>query len=325
MKKSTIDFGYLFSISGNHKTHFDQAYKESRLFLLSNKKLYNKLSKLFDTCYSIFPEIPPSDFESLMKIGYFPFYEANIEIEYAVFLALGGIYKIALEKLRSFLELNIVGIYFLSLDSLEEIGPDWLKGITGTPFFKKTINKIFQNKNFIKADSEFSFKQELISSYWQLCDFVHTKGQESGHMELSHANFPRFAPVTLKKFINIYAKVTENVAIALALQMPIILQPLPIFNKFGFNPPASGFLESYQVEQIKDLIDKDKLTLLEEISCKDQYVQGVKKQIESMPDLTDVQLENQWEKEKNMLEQYGIKLLHHNKKRLNRNIYQKPH
>jgi len=285
----------------------EKAYGETLRHLDQHPGLRKNLSSLWFTCYHVLDAAAPSDLDTLTKIGFLPFSEATNEMIYAVNFALMGVYKTAFEKLRSFFELHLVGLYFADPSVAREGARKWVLGRASTPFMRTILKALFERPYFLRAERAFSFREDLATAYSELCDYVHTRGLPRSHGKLSGCNLPRFSAETLGAFVEALGRTAECVAIALALQFPVILQPLPISDKFGLNPPSSGFLEEGQVRLLEELIAPEKLSVLRDISAKDPRVQKIAEAIRGRPDLTPEELDQQiLEWNKRLIETSGL-------------------
>jgi len=272
--------------------HMTKAWDESAQYLARQPDLRERLSALWFTCYHVLDHTHPSDMETLAKIGFVPFAEATHEMIYAVNFALMGVYKTAFERLRSFLELYLVGVYYVDPTVPKEDARKWVVGHAATPFMSKVRKALLARPNFLTADRAFSFSEDLATTYGELCDYVHTRGHPRTHVALG-GNLPNFSASSLEAFVTAFARTAECVAVALALQFPVILQPVPMSAKFGFGGPISGFLEERQVRMLEGLIADGKLAVLQRISADAPQVQGIVRAIRELPDLTREELDKQ--------------------------------
>lgn len=287
-------------------SNISNTVEESLSYFKKRPKLAEKLDAVFFFGYQVLLDAIPSDWDSLKKIGYFPFGEASDEINYAVSFSLAGLYKTSFWSLRNFLELCLTGIYFLSLEKEGE-GVNWLKSKRKTPSHNQIIELVFKEPYFEAADKKFDYKSLMKKTYDDLCKYIHTRGEKFGYKELNRSNLPRFNAETLENFVIKANDVSEVIAIALVLKYPILLISLPIFDKFGLNPPMSGFLDYEGVEAIERIIDSEKLKLLKEITYNDDNSKSIIEWIESLPDISKEELEKQIEWHKQFLEEMKSK------------------
>jgi len=73
------------------------------------------------------------------------------------------------------------------------------------------------------------------------------------------------------------------------------MKALPLSEKFGLNPLAGGFLEYYQIRNIKATLNEEELKFLEYISDNTHEVKKIVEEIESLPDLSEEELQKQFE------------------------------
>ena len=238
-------------------------------------------------------ECPPAELDALRKVGYFPFAEASAEIDYAIMMSLVGAYKLGYHALRSFLELTIVGIYYVSDASTEDDATGWLSGELVTPFMSVVRRKLLKLPAFAAAEANVKFDELLNDVYSRISDRTHTRGTPHAHAALSKSNRPRFVEATMRKFVADAREVCQVAAVALAIQRPILLISLPLWERFGLNPPMSGYLEAMESENLRSFIEPKRLLWLEEYASADENVRLVIDWIESRPDLTPEEIELQ--------------------------------
>src|SRR5208283_602371 len=178
---------------------FQEAFAETDKLIASNLALSEDFKNIHFFAHLVLPECFPSDFDSLKKIWLFPIVEAGLELEYAMFFAKAGIYKIAYMSLRNFMELSLVCFHFLLM--AKGSGNEWVKGQIATPFKKEILNVLFDNDNFRHFDQHIQIKESINRNYSALSDICHTRGQPCSHMTLSRANFPQCIEESLRAFI----------------------------------------------------------------------------------------------------------------------------
>jgi len=269
------------------------SYDGSIKFLEAHKEHSDRWCLLSLVAHQALEEAAPSTFEALEKIGHFPFVEARMDFELACNYALHGLYKTVYHHLRSFFELYLVGIYFLSNETKNRDAHDWLEGQSNTPRMQRIIDGLFRENNFNLASQEFNFKEQLNKLYWKLCDVVHTKGRIKGHMALSHSSQAQFIPDSLVEYIDVLHECIESVSIAFILRSPVLLIGLPLFQKFGLNPPASGFLEQDGVDLLRSVIAPERLKVLDAVAADDDFARDAKEWVMERPDVTTEEIEAQ--------------------------------
>jgi hypothetical protein len=269
--------------------HFNEAHEESGKNI--EKSYKETIEKLFWFSEDVFSECHPSDFENVFKASSFPANEAPEELKYSIFLAKGGLYKHAYIALRNFLELSLVCFYFLILEKYE--GKKWLRGEENTPFKRRILRVLFNNKKFIEIDKIVNLKEKIDDNYNYLSNFCHTKGRPFSHQDLNRANYPNFIDSSFKQYIEKVLDICDIVITCFVSINPIILFPLPIEQKFGLNGPMSGFLEENQVEVLFFLLKEESQRHLFDIYENSDEITSIIQGINSMPDLSDKELHEQ--------------------------------
>jgi hypothetical protein len=277
----------------NFPTQQSRAYKETIEFVESNSEIAKRLSNSMLVGYQILFETPPSDLESVLKVGFHPFSEATTDICYAVFHAVSGSYKSAYHHLRSFFELYLIGNFFLSPNSPRGEALEWLVGEKDTPFMSRLLDRLFKEPNFAAADRLFGFKKEISKVYGRLSSIVHNKGIPVAHQALNLSNYPRFNINAFKGFLDELHDAIGIEAAAMALRSPIILYGLPMMQKFGLNPPLCGFLEEWESTLLREFIRPDWLPFLDEIAVNDVRAQAEREFVLSRDDISSEEYEQQ--------------------------------
>lgn len=276
------------------------ATEESSTFIANRPALAATLQDLTLFGNQVILESVPSDFDSLGKIGYFPFTEASTEFSYSLNLALGGAYKPAYLCLRSYLELALVGLHFLALPAADHSGLRWLRSKDPTPFRGAIVKALRGDKRFTTAAQRLGFFERLDELYGCLSNQTHTRGEKHGHIATSKGNFPRFVQEALEKYVTQLWKVSALIATGFAILRPVVLVPLPLDEKFGLNGPLSGFLQDFEVEVVRSFLPQEHVEWLEARSAVDEEAVSAKAWVESLSDLThedwdrQVRRQQQW-------------------------------
>lgn len=288
MSESFIELVYKEFING-----FTTQSEQSFAHLRKNVELTNQLENIRHFGSAVFLDGIPSSFDTLRKVGFFPFTEAGMDLEFAIANALCGAYKSAYFNLRSFLELGFIGLYFISSSATEAEGKEWVAGVSFTPFFNRSLKCLLQLPEYTAAESSIKYSQLLRDTYNSLSDRTHTRGTSHSHIKLNQSNRPQFIEKSFFEFIEMAERCCEALAVTLAIQHPIVLIPLPMDEKFGLNPPLFGFLQEHDVDCLKSFIAPHNLRWLEDFAKNDLNTQGLREWVESQPKLT----EEQWQKQ----------------------------
>ena len=84
------------------------------------------------------------------------------------------------------------------------------------------------------------------------------------------------------------------------LKYPIVGQELPLWEKFGFDIPVGGFLQS--PDDVLRVLPSSDICLLQEISDNDSDVQKISEAIHNRPDLTEEEIDLQRQRYRQMYE-----------------------
>lgn len=97
-------------------------------------------------------------------------------------------------------------------------------------------------------------------------------------------------------------KITKYIVILMLLKYPIGMQELPIFDKFGSNFPAGGFLDEFSYIPVMNILDTKTKEALLDISNRDPDAIGMRDAILAMPDLTEEQLKQMMDEDERLFE-----------------------
>lgn len=236
----------------------------------------------------------PFDIDDQYKLSFHPFNEAATEADLAVFFIQRGMYKSFYHHLRSFFELYLLATYFLAPQRRISEAHAWLDGKDKTPFMTRMLTALFaEEEQFCRAQHVLQLKDMLQKTYGQFCDIVHNRGEKCGHVTLAKANFPRFLPETFEIGMEDFRNCIELVCITFALRCPLILVGFPMLEKFGVNPPLSGFLDEMEAAAIRKYISPEGLTFLDDFIKKDEWVISATNWVRSKPDMSQEQIAEQ--------------------------------
>jgi len=284
--------GHLTIVNGAE--YFIGVLEATEEYFEKNEEFTEEINEYFWRFRSLF-DLLPQTLEKFWSGHVFPFTEAEYEFECSIAFVEMGYYKHAIAALRSVLELGILSVYFDVDDKSEVDIKGWLNSAEPTPFRKNVQKKLLKHPNIYFFSQHYPIFNKFEILYGKLCDYSHTRGARYSSRKLSLSNTNRFHEKSLSLWFGLVKEVVEVIAIFHLLKYPIGLQETPIEEKFGINGPAGGFLQPFQSENLKKIIQKDALRILQKISDQDPDVQGVLKWIRSFEDITEEELKKQFE------------------------------
>lgn len=241
-----------------------------------------------------------SDFEDLARIGYFPATETVMELDHAIKHALIGSYKSAFADLRRALELTLTSIFLTSECADRNQAIQWINSQANTPFVSEMLKKLIKHGRYKNINDTCNWSENLKQFYWDISDFAHNKGQLKSYRQLnetalyiSGTSAPSINIKTLSIFSDAFISCVEEIVVMLSLYNPIILVALPVIEKFGSNPPLSGFFMDIQSEAANELIPGRYKFFFEDLKRTDIEVKGLIDWFNAQPDLTKDQIEEQ--------------------------------
>ena len=243
---------------------------------------------------------PPSSDVLVKRVGFFPWTETSRDLDQALNLAIISFYKASWDHLRRALELIVVGAFFSSSVSKEEDARDWLQSDHKTPFFSRALSTLCKLPKYQDFDSAINWTSKLKELYWQLSDIVHVRGIEASFDKIQPSNLhlgdkfvPRYDAKCLNRVLDYYIFTVRHCATVVAISNPVLLVGLPIDEKFGFNPPVSGFFNVGQAEMLFNLVLPETGAFFRDLIKNDQGVQSIVDWVRNKPDLTEEDLKRQ--------------------------------
>ena len=241
-----------------------------------------------------------ADIEQHRRIGFYPAVEAQMELDNAVKHALIGSYKAAFGDLRRALELIVLSNYLSSEKTKRKDSIDWMNSNQNTPYTANMIGALVKDGRYKALNDSNQWAKNLKQCIGSLADISHNKGRMMGYMELNKINMhigfthlPNIDLKTLEMFCNVFIGVVGEIVVLLALYNPIVLVGLPIDEKFGFNPPMSGFYCDIQSERLTSLIPDRYLEFFKLLRDNDEQIESLTEWVEGFPDLTSEEMEQQ--------------------------------
>ena len=284
-------------------------------FIKKKYKHYNEFKIAIDYIEYCHANTVKADLKSLSKLGFYPATETQMELDYSIKHALIGSYKASFSDLRRALELSIVFVYLSSEIVERKKAIDWIMSRSDTPHFSNVLNKLIEQKRYKDINKTCNWERNLKNLYWKLSDFSHNKGELKGYRELNNPNFfvggatsaPSIKYETLELFCDFYIKTVKEIVAIQALYNPIILVGVPLDEKFGLEGPMSGFLNEGQAKLVNKLIPLKYRTYFDQLVENDEEIRSIVEFFDSLPDLSEDDLKEQVERQKEFLERMGKK------------------
>lgn len=282
-------------------------FKITEDFLINNKEYIESIDLHLES-YRCLLDLMPELVWNFGSGHIFPYLESEYELESSIILAMLGFYKQAIYSLRNVLEMGLLSIYYNVEDKDHIEIKDWLHSLENTPFKKKIFEKLLKNKNILEFENKTNIFNRIETLYKELCNYTHTKGARYSSKALLRSNVNNFNEKSFIKWFNFFKQTVRIVVELHLLKYPVGLQFTPIEEKFGLNGPVGGFLNPYQVEQIKKIFDDKTLKVLQKISNEDESAIALAEEINRRPDITEEEFAKQLEEnDKWQIEGMGFK------------------
>ena len=297
--KKATKFDSLEEIAKSFIIGIDEKVEKSLEFIKTEYLNREKFELAINfSCYH-HEDAAKSELEDLSRIGHFPFTEAEMELEHAINHALIGSYKAAFADLRRALELTLLSAYLTSEQSNRKEAVEWMLSSTKTPFFSEMTKKLKRCQRFNDIDSKCNWEANLKRFYWEISDYSHNKGQLKGYRQLNKLVSVGTTCMfdtkneSLSIFCDFYIQTVGEILVTLALYNPAILVGMPLAEKFGLNPPASGYYYDFQAALVHKLLPETYKGYFRDIADNDKELRSLLEFFNSLPDLSEKDLEEQ--------------------------------
>lgn len=267
-------------------------------FLDTNEGIAIQLFELSWAFHSIGIVIPQTT-ESWWSGHYFPFSESFKEFEISFLLCSQGFYKQSMTSLRSVLETGLLSVYYNINDEGHKTVQGWLQSEDGkqndTPYFNTIWKILVADQNILKFQNTYDIKADILNLEY-LHNYVHSKGAKySNQIGLFKSNTQTFEETGFINWLRTAQKVVRVILILHLLKFPLGIIEYDFSRKFGIDIPSFGGLNSFHIARIKSIIGENLSESLLNIALEDNNVIDFIKQIESMPDITQAEIDKQIE------------------------------
>ncbi|WP_430812090.1 MULTISPECIES: hypothetical protein [unclassified Carboxylicivirga] len=287
-----------------------EVFKKTEEFLIENPDLKLKIEKL-SWIYHSLHNIIPTTMQSFWSGHSFPYNESWEEIQISFNLICFGLYKQAMTSLRSTLELGLLSVYYNINDDGHNAVKKWLSSADSkeadTPKIQDVWKILLQHENIKKFQEQIDIKGRLLKLGF-LHNYVHTKGHVfSNKLGKLKSNYQTFEKDYIEKWINTLEEIVIIVMTLHLLKYPAGLIQFDYSRKFGIDIPSFSHLREHEIENLTKYLPTEYFQLLQEISNKDQETINFLEWVNSHPDITEEDVENQIvEMDKMDIERQGI-------------------
>lgn len=296
--ETIIDFAAL-------KFKHSENIKETEKYFTANEELHRKIDKLVWAYHEI-GHVIPQHVDKVFTGHNFAYTESQYEIECSYQLLKLSFYKYSFISLRNALELGLLSIYWDKDDNSETTIQDWHSSKQDTPFKRQVIAGLKTIDNINQFCNYFDLFAKIDKLYGDLSDFTHTKGHLYSGQNLNRANFTRFNENVVVDWAKYLEQVTQILLTVYILKYPVAIQYTPMQDKFGINVPMGTFLDAFQLEQIKEVLNIDELKILQEISDNDEGAKSLANWVNSHPDISEDEYKKQVEDFDEFMKRHNI-------------------
>lgn len=272
----------------NDHTKTENVYRKTEDYFASHEDIYEKIKDTYFAHHAIWQLIP-------LTTHYFAYGESLFELENSLELCRQGFYRYSYYALRCVLELGLMGVYFDKESLSHREVHEWHDSRIQTPnFAKKVIRELFKGQRFDSFNKVFQIKREIEMVHSSINDYVHMRGLKFSSTHLNRTNYNAFNEDALRRFVEYLTKVVREIVTLMLLKYPIGMQLLPLHEKFGTDVPF-GFMYEGARSTVLKVLDENVKNYLQEFSNNDLEVKAKLGWVNSLPDITDDEIERQIE------------------------------
>jgi hypothetical protein len=197
------------------------------------------------------------------------------------------------------LETGLLSVYYNINDEGHKTVQVWLQSEDGkqndTPYFNTIWKILIAHPNILKFQNTYDLKAEILNLGY-LHNYVHSKGAKySNQIGLFKSNTQTFERTGFTNWLETAQKVVRVILILHLLKYPLAIIEYDFSRKFGIDIPTFGGLNSFHISRIKSVLGANLSEILLNIALEDNSVIDFIKQIESMPDITQAEIDKQIE------------------------------
>ncbi|MDD3794067.1 MAG: hypothetical protein PHI37_04595 [Candidatus Gracilibacteria bacterium] len=281
--------------------------EETELFIKNNNSIEKDFYDYF-WLYHAVGGLVPHTFDNMFSGHFAPFVDSFEELQVSYNLMLFGFYKQAIVSLRGVLELGMLSVFWNLYDNGHEDIKEWHRSKENTPRFEDIWNKISKHENFKILNNKINFKKEILKLS-DLHNYVHTKGYKyTNSMGKMKSNCQTFEESSFIKYYQFFKSVIYILTILHLVKYPLGVYEYDFSKKFGIDTPGFPQLH-FSIDKLKKIIGKEIYSLILDILNKDSEAQNVIVWINSLPDMTEEDVNNQiFEYDIRDIEHHGFKV-----------------
>ena len=220
------------------------------------------------------------------------YFEAMGALREATLGMLIGTPRAAIGLLRSVMEMFLLHCWWqehLSRKGTTISFDDWLEGRRPKPNFRDVVK---DNIRFlgIPADA----MDQIDCAYRRLCSYAHAPILRESVTVLNQGNVRRSTMDVLRHWLNL-ARDTQQVALEHLIHLhPQCLFPVDVTRKFGFNPPAGLYFDTFNFVPLDAVLGQEQIKNYRARMHDHDIVRGAMDFYNSRPDLTHRQILETW-------------------------------
>lgn len=170
---------------------------------------------------------------------------------------------------------------------------DWLEGRRQKPKFRDMVENNF---DWLGIPATLTVKKNIQRTYGQLCSYVHAPIRKESCIILNRGNVDQAGIEVLRNWL-VLARGALRIGLEHLVHLyPQSLFPVDITRKFGFNSPVGMYYDQYNFVPLEAVFGEEQIKTYQSRLQDHPTVEGVINYFDSLPDLTDEQILESWDK-----------------------------
>jgi hypothetical protein len=236
----------------------------------------------------------PTD-PKFIEMQHHAYFEATLALGDCIAAGVAGYPRPALATLRSFVESSLAEIYVHGDDSGRRLWAylRYLGGNGHRPRYRQMLDAIFAEPRFASIAS---FRGAIEALYGSVSSGAHVQTPDEALLLMRDANRVGATYPELVFWVSFLSIAVHRMLTLLVVRFPMTLFPVDVRRRFAFGGPMGLLSDSTTSASIRDGLGSRHADALRSLLRSDQEVRSLLEYYESQPELTDQEIQEDWER-----------------------------
>jgi hypothetical protein len=236
----------------------------------------------------------PAD-PAFLEMQHHAYMQATLALGDGLAAGLAGHPRPALAMLRPFIESAIAEVYIHGDGEGRRLWRylDYLAGTGHRPRYRQMLDAIFQESRFASLAS----LRDLVDTlYGGISTSAHVQTPDEALLSMRDGNQAVATYPELVFWLGSLGLVVHRMLTLLVLRFPMTLFPVDIERRFAYNPPVGLYSDKVVSASVREGLGVRHADALASFLRNDEEIGGLLEWFESRPELTDEQIDADWER-----------------------------